>query len=96
MVRVSNPQCEEFLQKQLSETSNDILINSEHVLSTSKSTDPTHLSRVPGNSLVVQWLGPCAFTVKGLGLIPGQETDSESHWSGKKKKSPLCKAQRIL
>ena len=40
---------------------------------------------------MVQWLGPCAFTVKGLGLIPGQETDSASHWSGKKKKAHCVK-----
>lgn len=84
MVRVSNPHCEDFLQKQLSETSNEILINSENIFSTNKSTDPMPLSRVPGNSLLVQWLTPCAFTVKGLVLIPGQETDSTSHGCGKK------------
>ena len=27
-----------------------------------------------GNSLVVQWLGPCAFTADGPGLIPGWRT----------------------
>ena len=26
-----------------------------------------------GNSLVIQWLGLCAFTVEGLGSIPGGE-----------------------
>ena len=28
-----------------------------------------------GNSLVVQWLGLCAFTAEGTGLIPGQRTE---------------------
>ena len=27
-----------------------------------------------GNSLVIQWLGPCAFTADGPGLIPGRGT----------------------
>ena len=27
-----------------------------------------------GNSVVVQWLGPCAFTAKGLISIPDQRT----------------------
>ena len=27
-----------------------------------------------GNSLVIQWLGLCAFTVEGLGSVPGQGT----------------------
>ena len=27
-----------------------------------------------GNSQAVQWLGLCAFTVEGLGSIPGQGT----------------------
>ena len=27
-----------------------------------------------GNSLVVQWLEVCAFTAKGMGLIPGWGT----------------------
>ena len=31
-----------------------------------------------GNSLAVQWLGLCAFTVGGPGWIPGQGTDSTS------------------
>ena len=30
------------------------------------------------NSLVVQWLGVCAFTAKVLGSVPGQETDPTS------------------
>ena len=33
-----------------------------------------------GNSLVVQWLGLCALTVKGPGSIPSQGTkDPTSH-----------------
>lgn len=31
-----------------------------------------HKNRVRGNSLLVQWLGLCVLTAKGLGLIPGQ------------------------
>ena len=39
-----------------------------------------------GNSLVVQWLGLCAFTAKGLGSIPGQGTKMpEAAWHGQKK-----------
>ena len=29
----------------------------------------------PGNALVVQWLGPGAFTGEGPGSIPGQGTE---------------------
>ena len=31
-------------------------------------------SLLPGNSLAIQWLGLCAFTAKGLSLIPGLGT----------------------
>ena len=34
------------------------------------------LKNLPGTSLVVQWLGLCASSVGGLGLIPGQGTRS--------------------
>ena len=40
-----------------------------------------------GNSLVVQWLGLCAFTVKGVGSIPGRGTTIlQAVWPKKKKK----------
>ena len=41
-----------------------------------------------GNSLVVQWLGLCAFTAKGLGSIPGRGTKipKATRCSQKKKK----------
>ena len=40
-----------------------------------------------GNSLVAQWLGLCALTVKGPGSIPGQGTkDPMSHVAQPKKK----------
>ena len=32
-----------------------------------------------GNSLVVQWLGLCTFTAKGLGSIPGWGTKIPQH-----------------
>ena len=31
-------------------------------------------TKASGNSLVVQWLGLCAFTAEGPGSIPGQGT----------------------
>ena len=33
------------------------------------------LLKFPEGGLVAQWLGPCAFTAKGLGSIPGREID---------------------
>lgn len=33
-------------------------------------------SKFQGHSLVMQWLGLCAFTAKGVGTIPGQGTKS--------------------
>ena len=45
-------------------------------------------SRSAGNYLVVQWLGLCAFTAKGLVLIPGWGTKIPKAMSlSKKKKS---------
>ena len=38
--------------------------------------------RLMGNSLVVQWLGLCAFTAMGTGSTPGQGT--RSHKPGKR------------
>ena len=44
------------------------------------------LRHSPGNSLVVQWLGLCAFTAKGVGSIPGQGTKiPQAAWCGQKK-----------
>ena len=43
-----------------------------------------------GVSLVIQWLGLCAFTAEGTGLIPGQVTKilrSANHVARKKKKN---------
>ena len=40
-----------------------------------------------GNSLVVQWLGLCAFTAGGQGSIPGWGTEIlQAEWPKKKKK----------
>ena len=40
-----------------------------------------------GNSLVVQWLGLCAFTAEGQGSVPGQGTKiPQAKWHGQKKK----------
>ena len=41
-----------------------------------------------GNSLVVQWLGLCAFTAEGVGLIPGRGTkiSQPAHRAAKKNK----------
>ena len=40
-----------------------------------------------GNSLVVQWLGFCAFTAEGPGSIPGRGTKiPQATWRGGKKK----------
>ena len=41
---------------------------------------------VLGNSLAVQWLGPCAFTAEGPGSIPGQGTKiMQASWRGQNK-----------
>ena len=40
------------------------------------------------NSLVVQWLGLCALTAKGLGSIPGQGTKNPQATHGTAKKNP--------
>ena len=41
------------------------------------------LKHVSGNSLVVQWLGLCAFTSQGLGSLPGLETKIlQTVWHG--------------
>ena len=43
-----------------------------------------------GNSLVVQWLGLCAFTAEGLGSIPGRRAEiSQAVWCSRKKKKKL-------
>ena len=39
-----------------------------------------------GNSLVVQWLGLCAFTAKGTGSVPVWRTKIPQVWPKKKKK----------
>ena len=39
------------------------------------------------NSVVVQWLGPCASTAGGMGSIPGQGTKiPQAAWCGQRKK----------
>ena len=39
-----------------------------------------------GNSLAVQWLGPCAFIAAGTDAIPGQGTTiPQAVWYGKRK-----------
>ena len=44
---------------------------------------------IPGYSLAVQWLGLCAFTAGGSGLIPGQGIKSpQATQHGQKKKNP--------
>ena len=47
-----------------------------------------HIKKINmGNSLAVQWLRLCAFTVEGLGLIPGGGTKiPQAAWRGQKKK----------
>ena len=44
----------------------------------------SHVKKIKiGNSLAVQWLGPCAFTAEGLGSIPGQGTKNpQAVWRG--------------
>ena len=39
-----------------------------------KRKEKTEKLRVEGNSLVVQWLGLCAFTAEGVGSIPSRGT----------------------
>ena len=56
------------------------------------------LKKLPGNSLVVQWL-LCAFTNKGPGSVPGQGTMiPQATWFGKKKKKSKrhCTKDSIL
>ena len=44
-----------------------------------------------GTSLVVQWLGFCAFTTEGLRSIPGQETKYlQAARHSQKKKKDVC------
>ena len=44
-----------------------------------------------GNSLVVQWLGLCAFTAESLGSVPGWGTKiPQAVRCGQKKKKRLC------
>ena len=47
-----------------------------------------------GNSWAIQWLGLCASTSEGKGLIPGQRTKvPQAAWHGQKKKKkmgPVC------
>ena len=46
-----------------------------------------------GNSLAVQWLGPCAFTAGGPGSIPGQATKIlQAAWCGQKKQKQKQKS----
>ena len=47
-------------------------------------------NQISGNSLVVQWLGLCAFPAEGSGSIPGQGTKipQVAQCSQKRKKSP--------
>ena len=52
-------------------------------------------SGTPGNSLVVQLLGLCAFTAEDAGSIPGQGIKiSKLHGSAKKKKNNWWYHQR--
>ena len=51
----------------------------------------THLR----NSLLVQWLGLCTFTAKGLGSIPGQGPNiPQAMFCGQKKKKKPTKIQK--
>ena len=43
-----------------------------------------------GTSLVVQWLGFCAFTTEGLRSIPGQETKYLQAARHSQKKKKMC------
>ena len=49
-----------------------------------------------GNSLVVQWLGLCAFTAVGPGLIPGRGTEipQATRNGQKEKKKFICLVSR--
>ena len=50
-----------------------------------------------GNSLVVQWLRLCAFTVEGLGSIPGWGTKIlQDTQHGQKKKNKSKKKSQII
>ena len=52
-----------------------------------------------GNSLVVQWLGPCAFTAGGVGSIPGWGTkilQAAGHGQNKKQKKFGSRQRRAL
>ena len=58
-----------------------------------------------GNSLAVQWLGLCAFTVVGPGSIPGQGTKTQGvflaalhklHGAAKKKKKKKFKQPKSV
>ena len=55
-------------------------------------------SRSARNYLVVQWLGLCAFTTKGLGLIPGWGTKipQAMQLSQKKKKKKQQKTAAYM
>ena len=44
-----------------------------------------------GNSLVVKWLGLCAFTAKGLGSIPGRGTKIPQATRRNLKRKKKCK-----
>ena len=50
-----------------------------------------HREAVLDNSLVVQWLGFCAFTTEGLGSIPGWGTKiPQTAWCGQERKKVDC------
>ena len=58
---------------------------------------PLHyfLKPLPGNSLVVQWLGLRTFTAEGAGSIPGQGIKiPQAVWHGQKKKKKLVEFTR--
>ena len=44
-----------------------------------------------GKSLAIQWLRLCTSTARGMGLIPGQGTETlHDVWHGQKKKKKEC------
>ena len=52
----------------------DIFFLSSEKSLCAKSSSVAHVKNSSGNSLAVQWSGPCAFTVGGTGLISGWGT----------------------
>ena len=51
----------------------------------------------PGISLVVQWLGPCAFTAKVPGSVPGRGTEiQQATCAATKKKKKKSKRDKSI